>query len=119
MLFCQANIKIMDMMDYLISMNKVCPKGTFNFETTIDSMANKGFIYQETIEDKYSVQQIIEHLQGLGADHLIQSGTDSFAMFLQERVGALTGFVNGCGKFWVQLDFENTLKILNILGLPI
>lgn len=108
----------MDWLDILVNMNKVCPKGTFNFESTVNAMANKGFIYQETIDDKYSVQQILEHLHGLGADHLLQPGIDSFAMFLQERVGALTGFVNGCGKFWIQLDFENTLKILNILGLP-
>ena len=113
---CQENS--MDWLDFLVNATKVCPKGTFGFDAVFDKMSGMGFMFQETITDKYSVQQIIEHVRGIGAGHLVRSGTDSFHLFIQDGAGILVEAVGGCSNFWIQLDFLNTLKIFSILGVP-
>lgn len=107
-----------DWLDFLVNATKVCPKGTFGFDAVFDRITGLGFLFQETITDTYSVQQIIEHVKGIGAGHLLRSDTNSFHFFIKDGAGVIVEAVNGCSNFFVQLDFENTLKIFSILGVP-
>ena len=95
----------------LAQQTDVCKAGTLTFQKATDSLASKGYIFQEYIVDS----KIVEFIKGALKTKGIKESTDSFALFISQTKGVLASFAEKCSDTYFSISSEGVVNVLHML----